>query len=118
MIMKPIRSLFVSVALVLAAAAPAMAQQRFVIERDIPGASRMSAQQLRDASLTSNAVLKDMGSDIQWVHSYVAGDKIYCVYNATSEALIREHARKAGLPANRITPVAVVIDPTTARSAN
>lgn len=118
MTMKPIRSLFVSVALVLAAAAPAMAQQRFVIERDIPGASRMSAQQLRDASLTSNAVLKDMGSDIQWVHSYVAGDKIYCVYNATSEALIREHARKAGLPANRITPVAVVIDPTTARSAN
>lgn len=116
--MKPIHSLLISVALVLAAAAPAMAQQRFVIERDIPGASKMSPAQLRDASRTSNAVLKDMGSDIQWVHSYVAGDKIYCVYNATNEALIREHARMAGLPANRITPVATVIDPTTARSAN
>lgn len=115
MTMKPIHSLFVSVALMLAAAAPAMAQQRFVIERDMPGVSRMSAEQIRDASRKSNAVLKEMGSDIQWVQSYVAGDKIYCVYNATSEALIREHARKAGLPANRITPVAMVIDPTTAR---
>lgn len=118
MTMKPIHSLFLSVALVLAAAAPAMAQQRFVIERDMPGVSNMSVEQLRDASRKSNAVLKDMGSDIQWVQSYVAGDKIYCVYNATSEALIREHARKAGLPANRITPVAMVIDPTTARGAN
>lgn len=113
--MKPIHTLVASVALLLAAAAPAMAQQRYVIERDIPGASKMTPEQLRDASRNSNAVLKDMGSDIQWVQSYVAGDKIYCVYNATSEALIREHARKAGLPANRITPVAMVIDPTTAR---
>lgn len=112
--MKPIHSLLISVALVLAVAAPARAQQRFVIERDIPGASKMSPQQLRDASRSSNAVLKELGSDIQWVHSYVAGDKIYCVYQATDEKLIREHARRTGLPANRITPVSTVIDPTTA----
>jgi hypothetical protein len=98
-----------------AAAAPALAQQRFVIERDIPGASKMSADQLRDAARQSNKVLKDLGPDIQWVQSFVAGDKICCVYNAPSEDLIREHARKSGFPANRITPVAAVIDPTTAR---
>jgi hypothetical protein len=114
--MKPIYTLLVSVASVLAAAAPVMAQQRFVIEREIPGASKMSAEQLRDASRKSNAVLKSMGTDIQWVQSYVAGDKIYCVYNATSEALIREHAQRSGFPANRITPVAAMFDPTTARS--
>lgn len=97
------------------AALPALAQQRFVVERDIPGASKMNADQLRDAARQSNKVLKDLGTDIQWVQSYVAGDKIYCVYNAPSEELIREHARKSGFPANRITPVAAVIDPTTAR---
>ncbi len=106
----------VSVTLVLAAAAvPAFAQQRFVIERDIPGASRMSPDQLRDAARQSNKVLKELGPDIQWVQSYVAGDKLYCVYNAPSEALIREHAQKSGFPANRITAIAAVIDPTTAR---
>ncbi|MBL8325028.1 MAG: DUF4242 domain-containing protein [Rubrivivax sp.] len=93
-----------------------MAQQRFIIEREMPGVSKMSAEQLRDASRGSNAVLKDMGSDIQWVQSFVAGDRIYCLYNATSEALIREHAKRAGLPANRITAVAATIDPTTARA--
>ena len=97
------------------AALSAQAQQRFVIERDIPGASKMSAEQFRDAARQSNKVLQSLGPDIQWVHSYVAGDKIYCVYNAPSEELIREHARKSGFPANRITPVAAVIDPTTAR---
>jgi len=97
------------------AASAALAQQRFVIERDIPGASKMSAEQLRDAARQSNKVLKDLGPDIQWVQSFVAGDKIYCVYNAPSEELIREHARQSGFPANRITPVAAVIDPTTAR---
>lgn len=115
--MKTLQTLFLCIGLLAAAAAPAMAQQRFIIERDMPGVSRLSAEQLRDASRGSNAVLKDMGSDIQWVQSFVAGDKIYCLYNATSEALIREHARKAGLPANRITPVAATIDPTTARGA-
>jgi hypothetical protein len=110
-----IKSFLVAAALVLAAALPAMAQQRFVIERDIPGASKMSPEQLRDAARQSNKVLKEMGPDIQWVQSYVAGDKIYCVYNAASESLIREHALKSGFPANRITPVAAVIDPTTAQ---
>lgn len=100
-------------ALVLVAGS-AMAQQRFIIERDIPGASKMTPEQLRDAARTSNKVLHDMGPDIQWVQSFVAGDKIYCVYNAPSESLIREHAQRSGFPANRITPVAAVIDPTTA----
>lgn len=100
----------------LAFAWPALAEpQQFVIERDMPGASKLSAQQLRDASRNSNKVLKNLGPDIQWVHSYVAGDKIYCIYNAPSEEMIREHARLAGLPANRITAVSAVIDPTTAR---
>jgi Protein of unknown function (DUF4242) len=98
-----------------AAAGPALAQQRFVIERDIPGASKMTAEQLRDASRKSNEVLQSLGPQIQWQHSYVAGDKIYCVYSAPSEALIREHAAKSGFPANRITPVAAVIDPATGR---
>ncbi len=94
--------------------ASALAQQRFLIEREIPGASKMTAEQLRDAARQSNRVLHDMGPDIQWVQSYVAGDKIYCVYNAPNESLIREHAQKSGFPANRITPVAAMIDPTTA----
>jgi hypothetical protein len=111
-----LKTLMLSLALVVAAAAtPAMAQQRFLIERDIPGASKMTAEELRGAAQQSNKVLRSLGPDIQWVQSYVAGDKIYCVYNAPSEALIREHAQKAGFPANRITPVAAVIDPTTAR---
>jgi len=107
--------LLACVTLVLASiASPAFAQQRFVIERDIPGASKMSSEQLRDAARQSNRVLKDLGPDIQWVQSYVAGDKIYCVYNAPSETLIREHASKSGFPATRITRVAAIIDPTTA----
>ncbi len=89
--------------------------QKFVIERDMPGASKMSAEQLRDAAKLSNRVLREMGPDIQWVQSFVAGDKIYCVYNAPNEAMIRTHAEKSGFPANRITPVAAVIDPTTAQ---
>lgn len=111
-----IKHLLLTTTLVLATATQAFAAQpqRFVIERDMPGASKLSADQLREASRGSNRVLKDLGPDIQWVHSYVAGDKIYCVYQAPSEALIREHARRTGLPANRITPVSVVIDPTTA----
>jgi hypothetical protein len=116
--MKTLLAFSISIVLAAAAAAPAWAQQRFIIERDMPGASKLSAEQLRDASRGSNAVLKELGADIQWVQSYVAGDKIYCLYNATNEALIREHARKAGLPANRITPVAATIDPTTARGVH
>lgn len=87
---------------------------QYLIEREMPGAGDMSAQALRDASKHSNAVLAEMPPEIQWVHSYVAGDKIYCVYNAASEQLIREHAEKSGFPANKITPVNAVIDPSTA----
>lgn len=111
-----------SCALALSAAA-ALAQstatppQRFVIEREIPGASKMSPEQLREAAKVSNRVLRELGPDIQWVQSFVAGDKIYCVYNAPNEAMIRSHAEKSGFPANRITPVAAVIDPTTAQAA-
>lgn len=92
----------------------AVPMQRFVIEREIPGASRMTPEELRDGSIKSNRVLRELGPDIQWVHSYVAGDKVYCIYNAPSEALIRLHAERAGFPANKITRVTVVIDPTTA----
>jgi hypothetical protein len=108
-------ALLLSAALLVAA--PAFAQQRFVIERDIPGASKMTSEQLRAAAQKSNAVLRDLGPEIQWVQSYVAGDKIYCVYNAPSEAWIRSHAEKSGFPANKITPVSAVIDPTTAQAA-
>jgi hypothetical protein len=110
---------FLAAGLLLAGTcASAQSLQRFVIERDIPGASKMTAEQLREAAVRSNKVLHEMGPDIQWVQSYVAGDKIYCVYNAPSEAMIRSHAERAGFPANRITPVAAVIDPTTGRAPN
>lgn len=88
---------------------------QYLIEREIAGAGDMSAEALRDASKHSNAVLAELGPDIQWVHSYVAGDKIYCVYNAPSEALIRKHAEMSGFPANKITPIRAVIDPSTAK---
>ena len=87
---------------------------QYLIEREIAGAGNMSEIELRDASKHSNGVLAGMSQDIQWVHSYVAGDKIYCVYNAPSEDLIREHAEKSGFPANKITPVSAVISPSTA----
>jgi hypothetical protein len=87
---------------------------RYVIEREIPGASRMTPEELRDGALKSNRVLRELGPDIQWVHSYVAGDKVYCIYTAPSEALIRLHAERSGFPANKITRVTAVIDPTTA----
>lgn len=89
---------------------------QYLIEREIPGAGNMSGEQLRDASKHSNGVLAELGPDIEWVNSYVAGDKIYCVYNAPSEDLIRSHADKSGFPANRITPVSAVISPATASS--
>ena len=92
----------------------APAVQRYLVEREIPGASKMTAEELRGGAAKSNAVLRELGPDIQWVHSYVTGDKVYCVYQAPSETLIREHAAKSGFPANRITPIATVIDPTTA----
>lgn len=87
---------------------------QFVIEREMPGAGRLSAAELQGASQGSCRVLRDLGPDIQWVHSYVTDDKIYCVYRAPSEELIRRHAETAGFPANSIAQVRATIDPTTA----
>jgi hypothetical protein len=87
---------------------------KYVIERDLPGAGDLSPEQLEGISQTSCGVLQQMGPEIQWVHSYVADDKIYCVYIAPDEERIREHAQRGGFPANRISRVATTIDPTTA----
>ena len=86
---------------------------KYVIEREIPGAGNLSADELKAISQKSCGVLRNLGSDIQWVHSYVTGDKIYCVYIAPNEEMVREHARQGGFPANRVSEVATVIDPTT-----
>jgi len=88
--------------------------QRYVIERVIPGAGKMTADQLRAAAAKSNKVLMELGPDIQWVQSYVTGDKLYCVYNARSEEVIKRHAERSGFPASHISAVTAVIDPTTA----
>ena len=87
---------------------------KFVIEREIPGAGDLSPEELRGISQTSCGVLQQMGPRIQWLHSYVTGDKIYCVYIAPNEETIREHARTGGFPANRVSEIRSVIDPTTA----
>jgi hypothetical protein len=87
---------------------------KFVIEREIPGAGKLTAEQLHGISQTSCGVLREMGPEIQWVHSYVTDDKIYCVYIAPNEEAVRTHAKKGGFPANRISQVRSVIDPTTA----
>jgi len=86
----------------------------FIIEREIPEAGKLSAEQLKAISQTSCSVLKEMGPSIEWIHSYVTGNKIFCIYKAENEALIREHAKKGGFPANVITRVATVISPATA----
>ena len=88
----------------------------YLIEREIPGAGAFTAAQLKSISQTSCTVLTEMGPKIQWIQSYVAGDKIYCIYKAENEDLIREHAKKGGFPANRITEVANIISPETAKS--
>jgi len=87
---------------------------RFVVERDIPNAGSLSPQQLQEISQKSCGVLRGMGADTQWVESYVTDDKIYCVYVAPNEDAIREHAQRGGFPANRISRICSVIDPTTA----
>ncbi|MDX5340710.1 MAG: DUF4242 domain-containing protein [Cyclobacteriaceae bacterium] len=87
---------------------------KFVIEREIPGAGNLSAAELKAISQTSCGVLSKMGPQIQWVHSYVTGDKIYCVYNAPNEQMVREHAQMGGFPANVVSKVSTIIDPTTA----
>jgi hypothetical protein len=83
----------------------------FVIEREIPGAGRMSDEQVRDISVRSLEILKGLGHEIQWMHSYVTDDRLYCIYLAPDEAVIREHARQLGVPANRISAVRRLIDP-------
>jgi hypothetical protein len=89
---------------------------KFVIERNIPGAGQLSSAELQAISATSCGVLQDMGPSIQWVHSYVTDDKVYCVYNAPDEAQVREHARRGGFPADQVARVRRVIDPTTAEA--
>jgi len=84
---------------------------QFVIERDIPGAGTLSEAEIREISLRSLHTLKEMGPQIQWLHSYVTEDKVYCVYLAPDENSIREHARKAGIPADRVAAVRRLIDP-------
>jgi Protein of unknown function (DUF4242) len=89
---------------------------KYVIEREVPGAGKLSPEQLQAISQTSCGVLRKLGSEIQWVHSYVTGDKIYCVYIAPNEDLVKEHARQGGFPANSIAQVSSIIDPTTAEA--
>jgi hypothetical protein len=87
---------------------------KYVIERELPGAGTLSAEQLQGISQTSCGVLRNLGPQIQWLQSYVTKDKIYCVYIAPNEAMIREHAKQGGFPANRVSEVKTIIDPTTA----
>lgn len=93
---------------------PHNAMPKYVIEREIPGAGKLSADQLQGISEKSCSVLKNLGPQIQWVESYVTDDKVYCVYIAPSEELIREHAKRGGFPANRISQIREVISPVTA----
>ena len=86
---------------------------KFVIEREVPGAGDLTETQLRELSQKSVSVLRVMGPEIQWLHSYVTGDKVYCVYLAPDEATIQEHAKRGGFPANRVCAVRLMIDPTT-----
>jgi cell division inhibitor SulA len=87
---------------------------KYVIEREIPGAGNLSPQELQSVSQKSCSVLQNLGPQIQWLHSYVTGDKIYCIYIAPNEEMVREHAQQGGFPANRISEIKTVIDPTTA----
>ena len=87
---------------------------KYLIEREIPGAGKFSAEQLKAISQTSCGVLSKMGQQIQWVHSYVTTDKIYCIYIAPNKEMILEHARQGGFPANNVTEVSGIIDPATA----
>ncbi|MGK2862646.1 MAG: DUF4242 domain-containing protein [Chitinophagaceae bacterium] len=89
---------------------------KFIIEREIPNAGDFDVEQLRAISKKSREVLCTLGTDIQWIHSYVAGNKIYCIYLAANEDIIREHAEKGGFPANCITRVSNIIDPNWAES--
>ena len=87
---------------------------KYVIERDIPGAGKLSPPELKAISQKSCGVLSKMGPEIQWVESFVTGDKVYCIYVAPDEKMVRDHAQQGGFPANRVSQVMSVIDPTTA----
>jgi hypothetical protein len=87
---------------------------KYLIERELPGAGQLSQDQLRGISQKSCSVLNKLGPQIQWIHSYVTGDKIYCVYRAPNEEMVREHAKQGGFPANKVSEITSVIDPTTA----
>jgi hypothetical protein len=127
--MKPTNRIKLIIALILFSGLSAMAQttetiikktkqsnemKTFVIEREIPGAGSLTQDQLKSISQTSCSVLKEMGPKIQWIHSYVTGNKIYCIYKAENEELIREHAKKGGFPANSIVEASSIISPATA----
>lgn len=90
---------------------------KYIIEREIPDAGKLSAQELQAISQKSCGVLSNLGPQIQWIQSYVTGDKVYCVYIAPNEEMVREHANQGGFPANRISEVTTVIDPTTAEAS-
>lgn len=87
---------------------------KYVIEREIPGAGDLTPEQLQGISQTSCGVLNELGPRIQWVQSYVTANKVYCIYNAPNEEMVREHAKKGGFPVNKISKVTTIIDPTTA----
>ncbi len=87
---------------------------KYVIERELPGAGKLTPDQLRAVSQKSCSVLNKLGPEIQWIHSYVTADKIYCIYRAPNEAMVREHAQQGGFPANKISEVSAVIEPGTA----
>jgi hypothetical protein len=94
-----------------------MALRRYMIERDIPKVGTFEREQLRQAAGKSNEVLRQLGPDIQWVESYVAGDKTFCVYLAKDESIIKKHAEISGFPATKITEISKTIDPTTEKAA-
>lgn len=123
--MKPTTNRFFVFVILLLATLPVCAQKNvhqnktelktYVIEREIPQASDLTAVQLKEISQKSCNVLRDLGPGIQWVHSYVTGNKIYCIYKAENIELIREHAKKGGFPANSVNEVTTVISPQTAQ---
>jgi hypothetical protein len=130
-IMKSIKNIILPLAIVLFASITASAQtttannnsstsnstkmKTYLIERDIPGAGKLTPEQLKAISQKSCSVLQNMGPQIQWIQSYVTGDKIFCVYKAENEDLIREHAKEGGFPANVITEISTTISPATAK---
>jgi cell division inhibitor SulA len=92
--------------------------RKFIIERELPAIGSSERQALREAAQKSNATLRELGTDIQWVESYVAADKTFCVYLAKDDAIIHEHAKRSGFPADKVTEVRRMIDPTTATEAS